>query len=57
MVGNAMVVRMKTKSMIEHSRLHRPQQPLLSRVEGIVLALGILAAYAWVAWLNSGAGT
>ena len=48
---------MKPKSAIEHSRLHRPRQPFLSRVEGIVLALGLLAVYAWVTWLNAGSGT
>lgn len=48
---------MKSKSAIGHSRLHRPRPPLLSKIEGVVLALGLLAAYAWVTWLNSGSGT
>lgn len=48
---------MKQKHMIEHSRFHRPRPPLLSKLEGVVLALGLLAVYAWVTWLNSGGGT
>lgn len=47
---------MKPKHMIDHARLHRPRQPILSKIEGVVLAVGVLAVYAWVTWLNSGSG-
>lgn len=57
MVLTSMVVRMKSKSAIEHSRFHRPRPPMLSKLEGVVLALGLLAVYAWVTWLNAGSGT
>jgi len=48
---------MKSKSAIEHSRLHRPRQSYLSKLEGVALAVLVLAVYAWIAWLNSGSGT
>lgn len=45
---------MESKSMIEHARFHRPRQPFLYRLEGIVLAAGVVAAYLFVAWLHAG---
>lgn len=46
--------KMESKSMIEHARFHRPRQPFLYRLEGIVLAAGVVAAYLFVAWLHAG---
>jgi len=53
--------RILTSANIAHARLvarhpHRLHQPMLYRIEGVVLAAAIAATYMLVAWIESGAG-